>query len=130
MDESLPLCILPALDRLVGNPLGLFIRRNEEDDKIVNFLLKTEIEEVVDYAFSSDVLIRTSLKDVAQVFLDFRQIRVANKLHLSSRESIYVVVIDYFLNKVMIYRSGMKHIFEIRYCILAAAWRAACGRLW
>ncbi len=97
--------------------LGLFIRRNEEDYKIVNFLLQTEIDELVD-AFSSDLLIQTSLKDLTQVILDFREVRVANKLNLSSRESIYVVGIDFFLSKEIIYRSGMKNIFGIRYCIL------------
>jgi hypothetical protein len=58
---------------------------------------------------------RTSLKDVAQVILDFRQVRVANKLNLSSRESIYVVGIDFFLSKEIIYRSGMKNIFGMRF---------------
>jgi hypothetical protein len=110
-------CYRYHLNGKKDSKLGLFIRRNEEDYKIVNFLLHTEIDEVVD-AFTSDVLIRTSLKDVAQVILDFREVRVANKLNLSSRESIYVVGIDFFLSKETIYRSGMKNIFGIRYCIL------------
>ena len=97
--------------------LGLFIKRNE-DYKIVNFLFKTEIKEVVDDDFSSNVLIRTSLKDVEQVILDFRQVRVANKLHLSSRESIYVVAIDYFLSKKMIQ--------YLKYTALGSYHSAAC----
>ena len=111
-------CYRYHLNGKKDSKLGLFIRRNEEDYKIVNFLLPTEIEEVVDDAFASDVLIRTSLKDVEQLVLDFRQVRVADKLNLSSRESIYVVGIDFFLSKEIIYRSGMKNIFGIRYCIL------------
>ena len=106
-------CYRYHLNGKKDSKLGLFIRKNE-DYKIVNFLLKTEIEEVVDDAFASDVLIRTSLKDVEQVVLDFRQVISANKLHLSSRASIYVVGIDFFLSKEIIYRSGMKNIFGIR----------------
>jgi hypothetical protein len=111
-------CYRYHLNGKKDSKLGLFIRRNEEDYKIVNFLVQTEIDEVVVDAFSSDVLIQTSLKDVAQVILDFREVRVANKLNLSSRESIYVVGIDFFLSKEIIYRSGMKNTFGIRYCIL------------
>ena len=43
-------CYRYHLNGKKDSKLGLFIRRNEEDYKIVNFLLKTEIEEVVDDA--------------------------------------------------------------------------------
>jgi len=95
--------------------LGMFIRGKETGElKVVSFEEKQE-NEVFDASFDSNMVLQeTTLKDLPQLILNFRNVRVANSFNLQSRKSIYVVGMDYFLQKQIIYRSGMTNIYSIR----------------